>query len=135
MSDTILSAHIHILSTIAAKGDSVLSASEDPFVYDPGYGAFIRARSANGRHLTWTFLEGVVVALHNGLFLRGRYRASEFWIWDGVLGLVGLGEMGAGAVGGGVGMGTVVSVGKGNGEGNGNGTVSKVLDIAQEWRY
>lgn len=37
-----------------------------------------------------------MVALYNGLFLTGIYRASEFRIWDGGVGLVGVGEMGVG---------------------------------------
>ncbi len=91
---------------IALEGDSTLPTSEDPFVYDKGSGAFIRAQSAKGRHLTWSLLEGAVVGLYNGLYLRGRYRASEFWIWDGTERLVGVGEMGADGVGGGGGNGT-----------------------------
>ena len=111
MSATILAAHVHIAATIAAKGDSVLPASEDPFTFDGGYGAFIRARSAEGRLLTWSLLEGAVVALYNGLVLRGRFRASEFGISEGGGALVGVGEMGAGV--GGVGAG----VGRGGGKG------------------
>ena len=99
MRDTILSAYNDITSTIASKGDSVLSTSEDPFVYDKGYGAFITTHSAKGRHLTWSLLEGAVVGLYNGLYLRGKYRTSEFWIWDGMAGLVGVGKMSASVVG------------------------------------
>lgn len=75
-------------------------------MYNQSYGAFIGARSAKGRHLTWSFLEGAVVGLYNGLYLRGRYRTSQFGIWDGVAELVGVGEMGADIVGGGGGGGT-----------------------------
>ncbi|KAL9075274.1 MAG: hypothetical protein Q9161_001651 [Pseudevernia consocians] len=105
--------------------------SKDPFVYNQGYGTFIRARSAQGRHLTWSLLEGAVVGLYNGLYLMGIYRTSEFRIWDGVAGMVEVGETGADVVGGGGGRnGTVrwgegVNVGKWNGKGNGNGNGSE----------
>lgn len=99
MCDTIVSAYDDIISTIASKGDSVLPKSEDPFVYNKGDGAFIRARSAKGRYLTWSLLEGVMVGLYNGPYLRGRYRASEFLIRDGMAGLLGSGEMRADFVG------------------------------------
>lgn len=143
MSNTILSAYNNITSTIASQGDSILPASKDPFLYDQGYGAFIGAHSAIGRHLTWSFLEGAVVALYNGLYLSGRYRTCGFWIRDGVMGLVGVGEMGAAGVGGGGGRNGMVrwrgvaSVGIGNGNGNGNGsgngdvTVSGVLETSE----
>lgn len=98
MCNTIVSTYNEITSTIASKGDSVLPKSEDPFVYNKGDGALIRARSAKGRYLTWSLLEGAVVGLYNGLYLRGSYRASEFWIWDGIAGLVGVGEMKADVV-------------------------------------
>ena len=99
MNVTTLSAYNYISSTIASKGDSILPASEDPFVYDKGYGAFIAVHSAIGRHLTWSLLEGAVVGLHNGLYLRGRYRASEFWMVDGPVRLVAIGEMGSAIMG------------------------------------
>lgn len=35
------------------------------------------------------------MGLYNRLYLRGRYRASEFQVWDAVMGLVGVGEMDA----------------------------------------
>ena len=91
---------------IAIEGDSTLPTSEDPFVYDKGSGAFIRAQSAKGRHLTWSLLEGAVVGLYNGLYLWGWYWGCEFWIWFGKLWLVGAGKMGADGVGGGGGNGT-----------------------------
>ena len=101
MSHTLHSAYNHIISTIASKGDSILPASEDPFLYNEGYGAFIEAHSAKGRHLTWSFLEGAVVGLYNGLYLDGWYRTCDFWILDGMAGLVGIGRMGVDTVGGG----------------------------------
>ena len=100
MRNTVLSLYRHITSTIASSGDSILPASKDPFVYNQGYGAFIEAHSAEGRHLTWSYLEGAVVGLYNGLYLRGAYRTSEFRVWDAVAGLVGVGKMGADVVGG-----------------------------------
>ena len=131
MCDTIVSAYNDITSTIASKGDSVLPKSEDPFVYNKGDGAVIRARSAKGRYLTWSLLEGAVVGLYNGLYLRGRYRASEFWIWDGMAGLVGSGEMRADVVGTsrngttrGKGM---ANVGKQNGKANSKRSNNMVL--------
>ena len=42
-----------------------------------------------------------MVGLYNGLYLMGIYRMSEFRIWDGAAGLMGVGEMGADVVGGG----------------------------------
>ena len=101
MSHTILSAYNHIISTIASEGDSILPASQDPFLYNKGYGAFIEAHSAKGRHLTWSYLQGAVVALYNGLYLRGQYRTCEFGVLDGIAGLVGVGKMGVAVVGGG----------------------------------
>lgn len=101
MSHTILSAYNHIISTIASEGDSILPASEDPFLYNKGYGAFIEAHSAKGRHLTWSFLEGAVVGLYNGLYLGRRYRTCEFWVLDGMAGLVGVGRLEIDVVGGG----------------------------------
>lgn len=81
-----------------------------------------------------------MVGLYNGLYLTGFYRASEFRISDGVLGWVGVGEMGAefvGAGGGGgrngtVGWRGVRDVGKGNGDGNndGNVTMSEMLETS-----
>lgn len=69
--------------------------------------------------MTWSFLEGAVVGLYNGLYLRGRHRASEFWIWDGGVGLVGAGKMGAADV-----------VGGGGGRnGTYNGTASGKVEI------
>ena len=64
-----------------------------------------------------------MVGLHNGLYLRGRYRASEFWMWDGPVRLIGFGEMGSAVVGK---NGTVRSTeigieGKANGNGDGSG--------------
>ena len=124
MSVTILSAYDNITSTIASKGDSRLPASEDPFVYNNGKGAFIAVHSGIGGHLTWSLLEGAVVGLHNALYLRGRYKASEFWMWDGPVRLVGVGEMGSAVVGK---NGTVTwteieieGTANGNGDGSGN---------------
>lgn len=87
--------------------------------------------------MTWSSLEGAVVGLYNGLYLRGRFRASEFWIWNGPVGLVGAGKMGAAddVVGGGGRNGTVrgrgvAGVGKGNG--NGNGTQDTIASGSEE---
>lgn len=125
MSVTLHSAYNSITSTIASKGDSILPASEDPFVYNNGYGAFIAVHSAIGGHLTWSLLEGAVVGLHNGLYLRGKYRASEFWMWDGPVRLVGFGEMGSAVVGtNGTVRWTGINVeGKPNGNGDGSGNL------------
>ena len=101
MSVTIVSAYNHITSTIASEGDGVLPTSQDPFMYNKGYGAFIAAHSSNGRRLTWSLLEGAVVGLYNRLYLRGIYRASQFLIWDRWEGLMGVGEMRADGVGAG----------------------------------
>lgn len=117
MNFTILSAYSNITSTIASKGDSTIPTSEDPFMYNKGYGAFIAVHSALGRHLTWSLLEGAVVGLHNALYLRGRYRASEFWMWDELVVLIGVGEMGSAVVG--KWTGTAIE-----GKANGNGDVS-----------
>ena len=124
MSVTLLSAYNNITSTIASKGDSTLPPSEDPFVYNNGYGAFIAIHSAIGEHLTWSLLEGAVVGLHNGLYLRGKYRASEFWMWDGPVRLIGFGEMGSAVVGkNGTARSTGIGIeGKANGNGDGSGT-------------
>ena len=97
-------------------------------MYSKGYGAFIKVCSARGKHLTWSLLEGAVVGLHNGLYLRGKYRMSEFWIWDRVTGLEGVGEMGADVVGDRGRNGTarwrgIVRMDDGNGTGNGIGIV------------
>ena len=123
MSSTIRSAYNDITSTIASKGDSILPISEDPFVYNKGYGAYIAVHSAIGGHLTWSLLEGAVVGLHNGLYLRGRYRASEFWMWDGPVRLVGVGEMGSAVVGknGTIRWTGTAIEGKANGNGDGSG--------------
>ena len=123
MSSIIRSAYNDITSTIASKGDSILPKSEDPFVYNKGYGAYIAVHSAKGQHLTWSLLEGAVVGLHNGLYLRERYRASEFWVWDGPVRLVGVGEMGSAVVGtnGTVRWTGTAIEGKANGNGDGSG--------------
>ena len=118
MNFTIRSAYSNITSTIASKGDSIIPTSEDPFMYNKGYGAFIAVQSARGRHLTWSLLEGAVVGLHNGLYLRGRYRASEFWMWDELVRLIAVGEMGSAVVG--KWAGTAIE-GKANGNGDDSG--------------
>ena len=87
-------------------------------MYNKGYGAFIAVQSARGRHLTWSLLEGAVVGLHNGLYLRGRYRASEFWMWDELVRLIAVGEMGSAVVG--KWAGTAIE-GKANGNGDDSG--------------
>lgn len=42
-----------------------------------------------------------MVGLYNELYLGGRYRTCEFWVLDGMAGLVGVGKMGVDVVGGG----------------------------------
>ena len=125
MGITIRSAYNDITSHIASKGDSILPTSEDPFVYNKGYGAFIAVHSAIGAHLTWSLLEGAVVGLHNGLYLRERYRASEFWMWDGPVRLVGIGQMGSAGVGTNrtVRWTGIAIEGKANGNGDGSGSL------------
>ena len=59
-----------------------------------------------------------MVGLHNGLYLRGKYCTSLFWILDGVAGLVGTGEMDADIVGAGGRNGTVTDRQEGNGNDN-----------------
>ncbi len=44
-----------------------------------------------------------MVGLYDGLYLAGNCRESEFSVWDGEAGLVGVGEMGADVGGGGEG--------------------------------
>ena len=131
MSFTLSSAYNDITSTIASKGDSILPRSEDPFVYDKGYGAVIVIHSAAGRHLTWSLVEGAVVGLHNGLYMRGRYRASEFWMWDGPVRLVGSGEIGPAVVGknGTVRWTATAIEGKANGNGGGSGDLIGIGEL------
>lgn len=137
MSVTIVSAYNLITSTIASGGDGVLPTSQDPFVYNKGYGAFIAAHSSNGRRLTWSLLEGAVVGLYHGLYLRGIHRTSEFLIADRREGLMGAGEMGADGVGGGGRNGTagwwgMARVEKKDNYGSGNVTGSGKLEIAED---
>ena len=104
-------------------------------MYNKGYGAFIAVHSAVGRHLTWSLLEGAVVGLHNGLYQRGRYRASEFWMLDGPVRLVGVGEMGSAVVGknGTVGWRGIAIEGKANGSSDGSGILvgNGALEISE----
>lgn len=95
MSDTILSAYSYIAATMALDGDNILPQEEDPFIYNKLYGAKFEAFSADEtlpRRLTWGHLEGTVLGLYNGLYLRGKYKTALFYIHDTV-GVVGMGEL------------------------------------------
>lgn len=59
---------------ILSNGDGLLPTDEDPFIYNQGYGAYIEAWSTGAGLLTWSFLEGAVVAMYNALYMRGKYR-------------------------------------------------------------
>ena len=77
-----------------------------------------------------------MVGLHNGLYLRGIYRTSEFQIWDGREGLMGFGEMGADGVSGIGRNGTarwwgLARAGKKDGSGSGNVTGSGELEMSK----
>ena len=95
-------------------------------MYNKGYGAFIAAHSAKGRHLTWSLLEGAVLGLYNALYLQGKYRTSEFWVWDGTAGLVGVGKMATAVADGGRRNSStlrwtgLIELGAGNSSGSGN---------------
>ena len=80
MSRTILSTYDYVRQVIATRGDGVLHGREDPFLYNPLYGAYIEVRSADNHFLTWAYLEGVMVALYNALYLRGKFKTATFQI-------------------------------------------------------
>jgi len=98
MSKAILSTYEHIQEIIGSSGDGLIPAEEDPFIYDKGYGAYIEVWSANAQLLTWSLFEGVVVAMYNALYLRGKYKTLSFTIWDGRVGMIGLGKMSKGYI-------------------------------------
>ena len=66
-----------------------------------------------------------MVGLQNALYLMRRYRASDFWMWDGPVRLVGVGEMGSAVVGkNGTVRWTKIGIeGKANGNGDGSGNL------------
>ena len=93
MLNAITSTYEYIRQTIAIRGDMVLSSKEDPFIYDEHLGAYIEAGSVHPHFLTWAYLEGAVVAIHNALYLQGKYKTSAFSIWDEQVGMVGAGSL------------------------------------------
>lgn len=98
MSEVILSTYGYIQDIIGTKGDGLLPAKEDPFIYDKGHGAYIEIWSAGSQLLSWGFLEGAVVAMYNALYLRGKYRTLSFTMWDARVGMVGLGNLSKGNI-------------------------------------
>ena len=89
----IISTYDHVQKAISTEGDRVVSPGEDPFVYNKLYGAYVEAWSVNNHLLTWAYLEGVVVAIYNALYLRAKYKTANFSIWDAGAGLVGMGNL------------------------------------------
>lgn len=91
MAKTILSTYDYTQYNIGTKGDGFLLAWNEPFVYDQHNGAYSEALSAPDQFLTWSYLEGVVVAMYNALYLRGKYKSSSFDILDEHMGVTGHG--------------------------------------------
>ena len=93
MLEVITSTHDYIQQIIAVGGNGLLSDKDDPFIFDEHLGAYIEVRSAHPHLLTWAYLEGVVVAIHNALYLREKYKTSTFHIWDTQVGVIGAGAL------------------------------------------
>lgn len=74
MSEAILSTYEYIRYMILSIGDGLLSEAEYPFISNQGHGAYIEAWSAGAELLTWSFLEGAVVAMYNAPYMRGKYK-------------------------------------------------------------
>lgn len=88
MSTAILSTYHYIQQVLHTKGDGILIAGEDPFMYNQHYGPYIEVWSADGSFLTWSFLEGAIVAMYKGLYLRDKYKTTSFAIWDSEIGII-----------------------------------------------
>lgn len=78
MSQTLLSIYAYALNIIRDRGDGLLLAEENPFIYNKGHGAYIEVWSASSQSLSWGFLEGAIVGMSNALYLRGKYRTLNF---------------------------------------------------------
>lgn len=93
MSEAIISTYEYIQNIIDNQGDGIIPAGKDPIILNQHHGAYIEVWSVNGHFLTWSYLEGVTVAMYNALFLRARYKTSNFNIWDGAIGMIGVGNL------------------------------------------
>ena len=93
MSKVISSTFDYIQSNIDTRRGSTLRLEGKSFMYDPGYGAYVEAWPMDGYFLTWLHLEGIVVAIHNALYLRGRFKTAFFNIRDEIMGAIGAGNL------------------------------------------
>lgn len=92
-----------IQSQLLASGDGQLPQDVDPFFYDLNRGAYFKAQSRKGQHLTWGILNNAAGWLFHHLGEGAAYRREcIFHIWDSQWGLVGDGTVTPGYSGKGI---------------------------------